>query len=225
MVVPSKITALRRTFAQDVIANRVRPSQDWNKGCHAYNVHIEPEESARVQFTEVQAALGAVEPDLLICPADTLHVSVAWLLAVHADYGEPKQAIWARHGKQWCAQLAHIAAEHRSFVLSFRWLVVTDTSVIVLATPTEPVQQLRAAIRARLVLPPQTKNDADIVHITLARYRSPLADPAGLLAKAHATLLNAPSTASALVVSEEQVFPSLATTVQARLTLSGRPVM
>ena len=77
-----------------------------------------------------------------------------------------------------------------------------------MAAPTKPVQQLRAAITASLFLPPQTKNNADIVHITVARYRSPLADPAGLLAQAHATSLDAPNLADALVVSEELLFPS-----------------
>ena len=93
--------------------------------------------------------------------------------------------------------------------------------MIAVATPTEPVQELRRAIRASLVLPPQTQNNADIVHITVARYRSPLANPAGLLAQAHATPLDAPSLVDALVVSEELVFPSLATNVRARLKLGG----
>jgi hypothetical protein len=94
--------------------------------------------------------------------------------------------------------------------------------VIATATPTEPVQQLRRAITASLFLPTQTKNNADIVHITVARYRSPLANnPAGLLAQAHATPLDAPSLADALVVSEELLFPSLVTNVRARLKLGG----
>jgi hypothetical protein len=221
MDVPDKIAQLRRRFAQDVIGNRVRPSRDWNKDCGAYNVHIEPDDSARDQLTAAQAGLVAAKPTLLICPADTLHLSVAWLLAVHIDYGESKQEIWARHGAEWCAQLTGIAAQHGPFKLRFRWLVVTDTSVIAIATPTEPVQQLRAAITASLFLPPQTKNNADIVHITVARYQSPLANPAGLLAQAHATPLDAPSLADALVVSEELVFPSLVTNVRARLKLGG----
>jgi hypothetical protein len=221
MVMPDRIAALRRRFAEDVLGNRVRPSWNWNKDCGAYNVHIEPDASARDQLTAAQACLVAAEPTLLLCPADTLHLSVAWLLAVHIDYGESKQAIWARHGVQWCAQLARIAAEHGRSGLRFQWLVVTDTSVIAIATPSEPVQQLRQAIRASLVLPPQTTNNADIVHITVARYRSPLGDPAGLLAQAHATQLDAPSAANALVVCEELVFPSLVTSGRARLKLSG----
>jgi hypothetical protein len=93
--------------------------------------------------------------------------------------------------------------------------------VIAIATPTEPVQQLRAAIAASLSLPPKTKNHADIVHITVARYRSRLANPAGLLEQARTTSLDAPSLVNALVVSEELVFPSLVTKVRARLKLGG----
>ena len=92
MDVPDKIAQLRRRFTQDVIGNRVRPSRDWNKDCGAYNVHIEPDDSARDQLTAAQAELVAAEPTLLICPADTLHLSVAWLLAVHIDYGESKKS-------------------------------------------------------------------------------------------------------------------------------------
>ncbi len=72
MDVPDKIAQLRRRFAQDVIGNRVRPSRDWNNDCGAYNVHIEPDDSARDQLTAAQAGLVAAEPTLLICPADTL---------------------------------------------------------------------------------------------------------------------------------------------------------
>ena len=68
MDVPDKIAQLRRRFAQDVIGNRVRSSQNWNKDCAAYNVHIEPDDSARDQLTAAQTGLLAAEPTLLICP-------------------------------------------------------------------------------------------------------------------------------------------------------------
>ena len=61
MDVPDEIAQLRRRFAQDVFGNPVRPSRDWNKDCAAYNVHIEPDDSARDQLTAAQSGLVAAE--------------------------------------------------------------------------------------------------------------------------------------------------------------------
>jgi hypothetical protein len=65
MDVPDKIAQLRRRFAQGVVGNRVRPSRDCNKDCGAYNVHIEPDDSARDQLAAAQAGLVVAEPTLL----------------------------------------------------------------------------------------------------------------------------------------------------------------
>lgn len=214
-----QVIALRQDYRALVGSNQVTVAHRWGQPCHAFNVHIELCRRARDGLAAVQDTLAAIEPNLLRCPWSSLHVSVAWLLAVHVDYAESKAAIWARDGAQWVNELAAIAREHDPFKLRYRWLVATDTAVIAIADPVEPVGRLREQIGARLELPEQTRNTAQIVHTTLFRYRSPLADPASLIQAAETVDLDASITVHDLTVSEELVVPSLATAEQARLPL------
>jgi hypothetical protein len=73
---------------------------------------------------------------------------------VQVDYPEPKAAIWATHGARWTTELATIAQQHQTFELRYRKFAVTDSAVIALAAPIEPVRHLRAAIGRGLTLPP-----------------------------------------------------------------------
>lgn len=218
--VDERVLALRRRHRDAVLANRINVAERWGQPCHAFNVHLEPSTTARDGLGRVQDALSA-EPSLLRCPSSALHVSVAWLLAVHVDYVESKAAIWTRHGEEWTAQLASIARRHQPFELRYRWLVVTDTAVIAVATPVDPVRRLRDDIAARLSLPDQTVNTAEIVHTTLFRFRDALSDPSALIEAAEAIDLDLPTPVQHLTVSEELVFPSLVTSTKAQLTMPG----
>ena len=100
--------------------------------------------------------------------------------------------------------------------------MATDSAVIALAQPTEPVNRIREMIRERLRLPSETRNEADLVHTTLFRYRGPLSDPAKFLAMLEDTSVGASAEVDELVVSKELVYPSLAAEVLARLPLASR---
>jgi len=64
----------------------VRVDELWARPCRAYNVQIELDPHTKASLGETQQTLKRAEPNLLVCPQETLHVSVAWLLAVHASY-------------------------------------------------------------------------------------------------------------------------------------------
>jgi hypothetical protein len=178
---------------------------------------------ARASLGEAQrAALKQAEPGLLACPQETLHVSVAWLLAVHVDYPASKDSLWERYGEGWMSELRRIAAEKAPFRISYGHVVATDSAVIALAEPTGPVNRIRAMIRERLSLPPQTRNEADLVHTTLFRYRGPLSDPEKFMAALEDVSADATAEVGELVVSRELVYPSLDAEVLARLPLAFR---
>jgi hypothetical protein len=150
-------------------------------------------------------------------------VSVAWLLAVHASYPVAKDSLWERHGEGWTAELSRIVAQSTGFRITYDHVVATDSAVIALAQPTEPVNRIREMIRERLRLPSETRNEADLVHTTLFRYRGPLSDPAKFLAMLEeGTSAEATAEVDELVVSKELVYPSLAAEVLARLPLASR---
>ncbi len=157
-----------------------------------------------------------------MCPEKTLHVSVAWLLAVHTSYPVDKDPLWERRGEGWTAELNRIVAQSTGFRITYRHIVATDSAVIALARPTEPVNRIREMIRERLRLPPETRNEADLVHTTLFRYRGPLSDPAKFLSMLEDTSAEVTAEVDEFVVSKELVYPSLETEVLARLPLASR---
>ena len=217
-----RATELREAYRDKVARNEVRASPLWARPCLAYNVQIELDPATRVSLGQLQQSLKRAEPNLLVCPRETLHVSVAWLLAVHASYPVPKDSLWERHADEWTAELHRIAAESMAFRITYEHVVATDSAVIALARPTGPVNRIRRMIGERLSLPPETHNEADLVHTTLFRYGGSLLDPEQFLARLEDERANAPSEVDELVVSKELFYPSLETDVLERLPLAPR---
>jgi hypothetical protein len=213
-------TELREAHRERVARNEVRASPLWARPCLAYNVQIELDPRAKAFLGKVQQSLHQAEPNLLACPRETLHVSVAWLLAVHASYPVPKDSIWGRYREEWTRELDRIAAQSTGFRIAYGHVVATDSAVIALAEPTEPVTRIRQMIREHLRLPPETRNEADLVHTTLFRYHGPLSDPEKFLAMLEDTSAEAAAEVDELVVSKELVYPSLEAEVLARFPLA-----
>jgi hypothetical protein len=149
-------------------------------------------------------------------------VTLAWLVAVHVSYQVDKDSLWKRHGEEWMAQLRRIAARSAGFRITYEHVVATDSAVIALAQPSEPVNRIREMIGQRLRLPPETRNEADLVHTTLFRYGGALCDPQKLLAMLEDTSVDATAEVEELVVSKELVYPSLEAQVLGRLPLASR---
>ena len=120
------------------------------------------------------------------------------------------------------AQLRRIAAESTGLRITYEHVVATDSAVVALAQPSEPVNRIRGMIRERLRLPSETRNEADLVHTTLFRYRGRLSDPEKLLALVEDTSADATAEVEELVVSKELVYPSLEAEVLGRLPLASR---
>jgi hypothetical protein len=213
---------LREAHRERVARNELRVSPLWAQPCRAYNVHIELDPRTRSSLQNIQKRLYQAEPNLLVCPSKTLHVSLAWLVAVHASYRVDKDSLWKRHAEEWMAELRRIAAQHRGFRITYEHVVATDSAVIALAQPSEPVNRIREMICERLRLPSETRNEADLVHTTLFRYGGALCDPEKLLAMLEDTRAGATAEVEELVVTKELVYPSLEAQVLGRLPLASR---
>ena len=213
---------LREAHLEKVARNEVRVSPLWAQPCRAYNVQIELDPRTRSSLGKIQQSLYQAEPNLLVCPPTTLHVSVAWLLAVHVSYPVSKDCLWERRAEEWTMGLRRIAVRSASFRITYEHLVATDSAVIALAQPTEPVNHIRQMIRERLRLPSETRNEADLVHTTLFRYRGALSDPEKFLAMLKGMSPNVAAEVQELVVSKELVYPSLEAEVLERFPLASR---
>jgi hypothetical protein len=217
-----RVMKLREAHREKVARNEVRVSPLWAQSCRAYNVQIELDPRTKASLEKTQQVLKRAEPTLVACPQQSFHVSIAWLLAVHASYPVPKDSLWERHGEEWTTELNRIAAQSTAFRITYEHVVATDSAVIALAEPTEPVNRIRRKIRERLQLPSETRNEADLVHTTLFRYRGPLCDPEKFFAMLEDTSAEAAAEVDELVVSKELVYPSLKAEVLARLPLAYR---
>jgi hypothetical protein len=102
-----------------MVRNEVRVSPLWAHSCRAYNVQIELEPRTKASLEKTQRALKRAEPTLVACPRQTLHVSIAWLLAVHASYPVPKDSLWERYAEEWMAELNRIAAQSTGFRITY----------------------------------------------------------------------------------------------------------
>ena len=213
---------LREAHREKVACNEVRVSPLWAQPSRGYNVQIELDPRTKSSLEKIQQSLYQAEPNLLVCPKKALHVSLAWLLAVHASYPVAKDSLWERHGEEWTTELRRIAAQSTGFRITYEHVVATDSAVIALAQPSEPVNHIREMIRERLRLPSETRNEADLVHTTLFRYRGALSDPAKFLAMLEDRSAAATAEVEELVVSRELVYPSLETEVLGRLPLASR---
>jgi 2'-5' RNA ligase len=213
---------LREAHRERVARNEVRVSPLWAQPCRAYNVQIELDARIKSSLAQIQQSLKQAEPNLLVCPQKTLHVSVAWLVAVHASYRVSKDSLWERHAEQWTMELTRIAAQSTGFRITYEHVVATDSAVIALARPAEPVNRIRRMIRERLRLPYETRNEADLVHTTLFRYSGALSDPEKFLAILLEDMsVGATAEVDELIVSKELVYPSLEAEVLARLPLAS----
>ena len=79
---------LREAHREKVARSEVRISPLWAQSCRAYNVHIELDPPTRSSLGKIQQSLYQAEPNLLVCPEKTLHVSLAWLVAVFPPFYE-----------------------------------------------------------------------------------------------------------------------------------------
>ena len=217
-----RATELREAHRERVARNEVRVSPLWAQPCRGYNVQIELDTRTKSSLEKIQQALKQAEPGLLVCPRKTLHVSLAWLLAVHVSYPVPKDSLWERHGEEWTTELNRIAAKSTAFRITYEHVVATDSAVIALARPSEPVNRIRGMIRERLRLLSETRNEADLVHTTLFRYRGALSDPEKFLAMLEDASAEATAEVDELVISKELVYPSLEAEVLARFSLASR---
>ena len=118
------------------------------------------------------------------------------------------------------AELQRIAAGSEVFGITYEHVVATDSAVIALARPTGPVNRIRRMIGERLSLPPEIRNEAELVHTTLFRYGGSLSDPANFLALLGDVSTDTTSEVDELVLSKELVYPSLKTDLLERFPLA-----
>jgi hypothetical protein len=216
------VSDLQAQHEEAVLAGRLRLADDWGQPDLGYILIARPDPAATAGLTALQDDVLRLEPGLLRQPAPQLHASFAWLLQVRREYGQPKDEIWAARGERWLRAITAVARSTPPMRLRFDRLVVTDSAIIAVAAEPNPVARFRREITAALgVSWPITYPALGVVHVSLLRYRRPLADPAGLLAALARLRVAVETDVRQLLMIREVTFPTLQYDVLARLPLRG----
>lgn len=212
--------SLQARFRPAVLSNLIRFDPLWNRSCLAYNLHARPDRACRDRLGAVQHELMDLgEPCLLLCPPASLHISLASFLSVRAAYAEPKEALWARHGRAWLRGLAQLPGRIQPFTVSYQRVVVTDSTVLALAESSPQVNVIRAAVAGLRSTSGLDDVQPTTVHTTLFRFGAALKNPARFLKATERIWIGAQFQVQELVVTREDRYPSLVTQDLGRMSL------
>ncbi|WP_201838285.1 2'-5' RNA ligase family protein [Microvirga zambiensis] len=184
----------------------------WGQPCLAYHVQPSLEPETREAFAEVQRAFTALWPEPLhVGPKHGLHVTIYPLMTVWGDYD--KDAYWRQIAPRIRTILEELCTGHRALDLRFSGIKVTNTAII--ATAAED-SGLIAAIRERILreIPPppgQKPIVYDLIHSTLARYRTKGSIPDEVVERVETQPLSIVAPVSRIRLVRETVFPCLVT--------------
>jgi len=218
------MTDIQARHAAAVRAGQLQITSGWGQPTLGYILMFRPDPTAVAGLGAVQDMVLAAEPSLLRQPASQLHNSVAWLLGTQTEFGRPKDEIWQERGDDWLKIITGLTDETGPMRLRFRKIVMTSAAVIAIADEPNPVADFRRELTAALGLDwPITYESLGVVHVTLLRYRQPLADPAALLERISAASISVETGIDELILVRETVYPTLDYQILRRLPLLGAP--
>jgi hypothetical protein len=195
----------------------------WGLLCLAYHVQPSLEPETREAFEEVQRAIAEHWPQPLhVGPKPGLHVTIYPLVTVKGDFD--KDAYWQSIAQRSQDLLEDLCAGHRTLELRFSRLKVTDTAII--ATATEETGLIEA-IRERIVrdIPPPPGASPiiyDLIHSTLARYRTKASIPDDVVERVERLPVSITAPVRQIRLVRETLFPCLETDEIAAIPLVGR---
>ena len=184
----------------------------WGKDCLAYHVQPSLEPETRAAFEEVQRAFAELWPEPLhVGPGHGLHVTIYPLVTVKGGFD--KDAYWRSIARQSQGLLEDLCAGHPTLELRFSRLKVTDTAII--ATATEETGLIEA-IRERIVrdIPPPPGASPiiyDLIHSTLARYRTKASIPDHVVERIESLPVSITAPVRQIRLVRETLFPCLVT--------------
>lgn len=205
--------AMLQTIADDI----------WEKPCLAYHVQPSLEPETREAFAAVQRKIAEHWPEPLhIGPEHGLHVTIHPLVPVKGSFD--KDAYWRGIARQSQSLLEDLCAGRQSLELRFSRLKVTDTAVIATATEeTGLIEAIRNRIARDIPPPPGHKPIIyDLIHTTLARYRTRASIPDDVVERIESLPFSVMAPVTHIRLVRETLFPCLVTDEIASLPLTGR---
>lgn len=180
----------------------------WGRPCLAYHVQPDLSLETRLSLGELQRAIAERWPvPLHFAPPEALHVTLYALIGVKDDFD--KEGYWSRIAEPCRSLMDSLCSGNGPLSLRFSGLTVTDTAVIAVATEeTGLIARLREAIAEVIPPPPGLKPMRyNLIHSTLARYRTLDAVPDEVVRKVEAIPVSIAAPVDRLKIIRETIFP------------------
>ena len=165
-------------FSEKVAKNEIIIDSLWYKECSAINIQYFFDQKEQLFFQSLQSNIlkKSGEP-LLICPPNSLHISISFVLNVKETFQNSKDQIWENIKDECLEELDFVAQTQAVIKVVFEKLIATDSAVIAIAPDIEAIQELRRKINKVEPIRKWGKNYSNIVHTTLFRYKEKLNNP------------------------------------------------
>jgi len=209
-------------FAELVKQNKLVFDELWLRKCLAVNIQYGFDSVTRGKLNELQSIiLQKTGESLLVCPPESLHISIAFILNVKDNRYIDKENTWNEIREECFVKLENIACEQHAISISFNKLVATDSAVIVVAPDSGEINELRRRIKQIEPIGKWARNNAEIVHTTLFRYKEKLKAPQIFQEKLTGCVVNIPLVIKRYDVIKELRYPSIETEVLGSFAFKG----
>ena len=180
----------------------------WGQPCLAYHVQPDLSPQTRGSLAELQQAIAGRWPvPLFLAPPEALHVTLYALVQVKGRFD--KERYWSGIAGPCRSLVAELCRGHPPLELNFSRLKVTDTAIIATATDGSGlIEKVRQAIAEEIPPPPGHEPlRYDLIHTTLARYRTSDAVPEALVEAVEAIPVSVTAPVERLKIVRETLFP------------------
>jgi len=194
----------------------------WGRPSLAYHVQPVLADGSRVALHGLLGPVAELWPGPLHLGAwPMLHVTIYALVPVKGDFD--KEGYWSRIAGPARALLEETCAGHGPIDLHFSRLKVTDTAIIAVAEEsTGLIEAIRQRIAASIPPPPgRAPLRYDLIHTTLARYRSSGTVPDEAVSRIESLPVSIHAPVAAIKLVRETRFPCMAVDEIASVPLAG----
>lgn len=184
----------------------------WAQPCLAYHVQPSLQPETRDALESLQRTIAENWPETLhMGPRHGLHVTIYPLAPVKGDFD--KTAYWHSIAGRCQSLLEDLCGGHRTLELRFSRLKVANTAIIVTATDeTGLIEGIRQRIVGAIPPPPGQKPIIyDLIHSTLARYRTGGSIPHEMVERIESLPVSITAPVTHIRLIRETLFPCLET--------------
>ncbi|MFA6007192.1 MAG: hypothetical protein WC784_00915 [Candidatus Shapirobacteria bacterium] len=204
------INSLREYYSSSVLDNRIVVDDLWRKRCLGYNIQYIFSDDQLDSIIGIQRRIGGKELfNLHLLPRQSLHISIAWILATRVEYDQSKSQIWRNIENECYSKLEKISKSFPEYTVHFQDVVATDTAIVLIAKDNGETAEIRKMILDQLPIPQETNNNSQIIHTTLFRYARPLENPAIFLEQISNIKIDLPIKIDSMSIRKELIYPSI----------------